>query len=312
MTWGELIQKSSRLIVLVIMMVLLTILSPEFFTVSNLINVLRQATPIFILAIGQTIVLLTGNIDLSMGSCGAISGVVMAVLVQGGQNPILAMLVGLATGALFGLINGLIITKINLPSFVTTFGTYLFGKGLVVLYLGGKVLSGYPKSVRVLATGRIGEVPVLVIIGLVVLLIFDFVLRYTHLGAKIYNVGANPKASRVSGINSKRTIVVSYVICGIMAAFACILYIARINSCKSDIGEDFQMDAISAALIGGTSFSGGVGSAGGTMLGALIVILMRNAMNLIGISSLWQGFATGLIMVLFMLFDEVLKRIIDK
>jgi ribose transport system permease protein len=142
--------------------------------------------------------------------------------------------------------------------------------------------------------------------------LFYWVLKYTNFGSAIYSVGANPTASQVSGIKPRRIITLTFVISSVMAAFACLLFISRLNSAKSDIGEGFELDAIAATLIGGTSFAGGIGTIGGTVIGALIIILLRNMMNLLGISPLWQGFATGLIMVSLILADELFRRLLGK
>lgn len=311
-TYGEFLNKYSRVIILFLMAMALAIISPTFYIGDNLLNILRQASPLFILGIAQTIVLITGNIDLSMGSCAALSGVIMSKMIRADYNVILAIITALMVGALFGFINGFVTTRIGLPSFVTTFGTYLLGKGLVVLYMGGQVINGFPDIIRFLGKGRLAEIPFIIIIGIIVLVLFTFILYYTNFGTKLYHVGSNPIASVISGIKVKRVVTLSFIICSVMATLACIVYIGRTNTCTSDIGEDFQLDAIATALIGGTSFAGGIGSSGGTAVGALIIVLIKNAMSLIGIHSLWQGFVTGVIMVALMLIDELIKRFANK
>ncbi len=309
---GETIVKYSRPVILLIICVALSLISPAFLTWDNLLNILRQATPIFVLGAGQTLVILSRGIDVSMGSCGALAGVVAAVLMSSKVSVLVAVLVGLAIGALFGLMNGLIVTRVGLPPFITTFGTYLLGKGLVVLYIDGKVIWGFPQSFRILGAERVAGIPFIIFIGVAIFALFYWLLKYTNFGSAIYSVGANPTASEVSGIKTRRIITLTFVISSVMAAFACILFISRLNSAKSDIGEGFELDAIAATLIGGTSFAGGIGTIGGTVVGALIIILLRNTMNLVGISPLWQGFATGLIMVLLILADEFFRRLLGK
>jgi ribose transport system permease protein len=305
---GQVISRFSRIIVLIILCIIVGSLNNAFLKIDNLINIFRQTVPIFVLGAGQTLVILSRGIDLSVGSCGALAGVIAAVLMDSGTPILLSVLIGISIGAVFGLINGLIVTRVGLPPFIATFGTFLLGNGLVVLYTGGKVIWGFPNAFRFLGSGRIAQIPFLIFIGLIVLAVFYFILNYTIFGSAIYSVGANPEASKVSGIKINRILTTVYIISGITAAFASLLYISRLNSAKNDIGEGFELDAIAAALIGGTSFSGGAGSIEGTAIGALIIILLRNTMNLLGISPLWQGFATGLLMILLILGDQSIKR----
>ncbi len=304
----EVLASLSRVLVLLVMMVIMTCLSPAFLTTGNLLNVLRQAAPIFVLAVGQMLVILARGIDLSMDSVAALSGVVVATMLDQKMPVASAMLTGLAIGATLGLLNGLIVTKIKLPPFVTTFGTLLLFKGLTVLYIDGKVIWGFPDAFRFFGAGRIVTVPAVIFIGLAIFVVFHVLLRYTTFGRKLYAIGANPEASRISGIRTDRLLIAAYIISGLLAAFACQLYISRLNSAKSGIGEGFAMDAIAATLIGGTSFEGGIGTPVGTAIGALIIILLRNAMNLLGVSPLWQGFATGLVMIVAVVSDELLRR----
>jgi len=305
---GEILASLSRVLVLLVMVVTMACLSPAFLTTGNMLNVLRQAAPIFVLAAGQMLVILARGIDLSMDSVAALSGVVVATMLEQEMPVAAAMVTGLAIGAVLGLLNGLVVTKIKLPPFVTTFGTLLLFKGLTVLYIDGKVIWGFPEAFRFFGAGRIGAVPAVIFVALAIFACFHVLLRYTTFGRKLYAIGANPEASRVSGIKIDRLLVAVYVISGVLAAFACELYISRLNSAKSDIGEGFSMDAIAATLIGGTSFEGGIGTIEGTLTGALIIILLRNAMNLLGISPLWHGFVTGAVMVLAVIGDGLLRR----
>jgi len=303
----------SRLAVLVIMIVLMTILSPSFLTAGNLLNVLRQAAPIFIIGAGQTVVILARGIDLSMDAVASLTGVVLATLMVDNKIPYyIAMPLGLGLGAILGLVNGLIVTKIKLPPFVATFGTWLLFKGLTVLWIDGRVISGFSEQFHFIGSGRVLGVPLIVLIAILVYVIMRVVLRHTTFGRKIYAIGANPAASMLSGIKVDRILIIAFIISALMATFGSQLYVSRINSAKVDFGEGFALDAIAASLIGGTSFAGGVGTIEGTMIGALIIILLRNAMNLLGISAAWQGLATGLIIIIAVLgdtyFREMAKR----
>lgn len=300
----------SRGVVLVIMIILMSFLSPTFLTTGNLLNVLRQAAPIFIIGAGQTVVILARGIDLSMDSVASLTGVVMATLIMDNKIPYpLAMLLSLALGGALGLINGLLITKVKLPPFVATFGTWLVYKGLTVLWIDGRVISGFPKAFLFLGVGRLLGVPVIIFVAILVYLVFQILLRYTTWGRKIYAVGANPDATLVSGININRLRITAFILSALMATFGSQLYVARINTAKSDFGEGFALDSIAATLIGGTSFEGGVGTIGGTVIGALIIFLLRNAMNLLGIAAHWHGLATGLATIIAVLGDTYLRRL---
>jgi ribose/xylose/arabinose/galactoside ABC-type transport system permease subunit len=309
-TWVRFLTAISRLLVLFIMVVVVSILNPTFLTTGNILNVLRQAAPIFIIGIGQMIVILARGIDLSMDSVASLTSVVTATLMIDNKVPfVLAMLIGLALGALLGLFNGLIITKIKLPPFVATFGTWLLFKGLTVLWIDGRVISGFSKGFTYMGIGRLFGIPVIILIAILVYIFFRILLKQTTFGRKIYSIGANPDASRVSGIKIDRILIIVFIISALMATFGSQLYIARIDSAKSDFGEGFALDAIAASLIGGTSFDGGVGTIEGTVIGALIIILLRNAMNLLGISPYWQGLATGITIIIAVLGDTYLKKI---
>jgi len=292
---------------------LMSFLSSHFFTVNNLLNVLRQAAPIFIIGAGQTVVILARGIDLSMDSVASLTGVIMATLMVDSHLPFYwAMLVSLGLGALLGFLNGIIVTKIKLPPFVTTFGTYLLFKGLTVLWIDGRVISGFSKSFTFLGVGRVFGIPFIIFIAMAVYLVIRILLKHTTFGRKIYAIGANPDASRLSGIKIDRIIIVAFIISALLATFASQLYVARIDSAKEDFGEGFALDAIAATLIGGTSFEGGVGTIEGTVIGALIILLLRNAMNLLGISGEWQGLATGVVIIIAVLGDTYLKRVVKR
>lgn len=308
--WVRFLTAISRLAVLLVMVVLMSILSPSFFTTGNLLNILRQAAPIFIIGAGQTVVILARGIDLSMDSVASLTSVVTATLMVDNKLPFyVAIPIGLGLGALLGLINGVIITKIKLPAFVATFGTWLLFKGLTVLWIDGRVISGFSEGFTFLGSGRWFGFPVIILIAALIYVVLRVLLRHTTFGRKIYAIGANPEASRVSGIKIDRILIIAFVVSAMMATFGSQLYISRIASAKSDFGEGFTLDAIAATLIGGTSFDGGVGTIEGTVIGALIILLLRNAMNLLGVDTNWQGLATGLVIILAVLGDTYLKRV---
>ncbi len=309
-SWIRFLTAISRLAILLIMVMMMSILSPKFLTMGNLLNILRQAAPIFIIGAGQTVVILARGIDLSMDSVASLTSVVIATLMVDNNIPFyIAMPLGLVMGALCGLFNGVLVTKIKLPPFIATFGTWLLLKGLTVLWIDGRVISGFPKGFVFLGSGRLLGVPVIIYIAVLIYIILRILLRHTTFGRKVYASGANPDASRVSGIKIDRILIIAFIISALMATFGSQLFIARINSAKSDFGEGFTLDAIAATLIGGTSFAGGVGTLEGTVIGALIILLLHNAMNLLGISPYWQGLATGGAIIIAVLGDTYLKKI---
>ena len=306
------ISKMSRFIILAVLCLCIFSLRRSFFTINNILNILKQMTPVLVLSLGQMVVILTRGIDLSMGAVGALSGVVTATLLEAGQPVFAAILAGLAIGVVFGWINGILVTRVGLPPFVATFGSLFVGKGIVVFYIHGRIIWGFPDSFRFLGTGQVLNIPFIFIVGVLTVVLFYLLLNHTSFGVTAYSVGSNPVAARISGIRVKRILTITYVISGLMAAFACLLYISRLNSAKSDIGEGFEMDAIAGALIGGTSFEGGIGTVSGTVLGVLIIVVLRNAMNLLGVAQIWHGFATGLFMIAMILADELIKMRVMK
>lgn len=298
----------SMLLVVVGMMVVMSLLSPAFLSLGNLMNVARQASLAFVLGAGETIVILTRGIDLSVGSVGALAGVATSLMLEAGYPVLLCITVGLLIGTCAGVLNGILVTRLRLPAFVATFGMMLVAKGLTVLWIHGRVIWGFPQGFRVLGAGKVLGIPVPIIVAAGVWVVLNAFLQSTVLGRQLYSVGANPDASRVSGIRVSRILVLAHAVCGFMAAFGTMMYISRLNSAKSDIGEGFEMEGIAAALIGGTSFRGGVGGVTNTILGALVVVLLRNCMNLLGISPLWQPFMTGTLVILAVLVDELVRR----
>ena len=302
----------SYIIILLVLCVITTIVSPAFFTLGNLLNVLAQMVPFFILGAGQTLVLVTGGIDLSVGAVGGVGGLVTGYMLMNGYPILLSMIVGLAIGAGFGLINGLIITKVHINAFITTFGIRFVAIGILSWYFAGKLVYDFPEPFRFLGIGRIGNFPFVIIIGILVFVILYLLSHYTIFGRSIYSVGSNPTASKISGINTDRVIIITYIISGIAAAFAVMLFIARGNTASARVAEGLELMAIAAALLGGASFLGGIGSVKGAVLGAFILTLLGNVINLIGISMLWQRLFTGVVMILVVFGNEMIRKINER
>jgi len=264
--------------------------------------------PFFILGAGQTLVLVAGGIDLSVGAIGGVAGLVTGYMLINGFSIPLSVLIGLLIGAFFGLINGLIITKVHINAFITTFGMRFVAMGILSWYFAKKLVYDFPEPFRFLGIGRIGNFPFVIIIGILAFLILHVSLHYTIFGRSLYSVGSNPTASKISGINKDLIIIITYIISGIAAAFAVILFISRGNTASSRVSEGLELMAIAAALLGGASFLGGIGSITGAVLGAFILTLLGNVINLIGISILWQRLFTGVVMILVVFGNEMIRK----
>ena len=283
-------------------------LTPHFFTVSNLLNVAEQATIIAIVAAGMTFVIITRGIDLSVGSVLAFAGVVMASVLHSRVPLLVALLAGLGTGLLCGLVNGLLITIGRLPPFIATLGIMSVARGAALMFTQGRPVSGFSESFRSLATGEILHVPNPVIIMVAVYIIAHFVLGRTKLGRYTYAMGGNEEATLLSGVNVRVYKTVVYGLCGMLSGLAAILLTARLNSAQPIAGIMYELDAIAAAVIGGASLMGGEGTVLGTLIGALIMAVLRNGLNLLAVSSFIQQIMIGLVIIIAVLIDMALKR----
>lgn len=272
--------------------------NPNFGKLTNVINILRQGALLYFLAIGMTLVILTGGIDLSNGSVLALSSCVAALAIKSGAPIMAGVLISLAIGMLCGLANGILVTRVKIPPFITTFAMMYFARGLAYISLRGRILYSFDKTFRFIGTGNVVGIPMPVIMSLLFLFIFYVILEHTAFGVNIYAVGSNKESSRLVGINVKRTITLVYVLSGLLSAFAGLIYTARLNAAEPVVGISFPLDAIAAVIIGGTSIQGGDGSLFGSAIGVFILTVIINGMNLMGISSLWQQFVIGSIILL--------------
>jgi ribose transport system permease protein len=296
------------LIGLIVLGGILWILTPHFLTVSNLLNIAEQTSINAIVAVGMTFVILSAGIDLSVGSIVALSGVVLGTALKGGQPMPVALLLALGVGLACGLVNGGLIAWGGLPPFIVTLGTMSIARGAALLYTEGRPVSGFDESFRVLATGRVGFLPAPVIVMGIVYLIAHFVLTRTTFGRYVYAIGGNEEATRLSGVSIRFHKTMIYGVSGLMSAIAAVILTARLNSAQPIAGMMYELDAIAATVIGGTSLMGGEGSLGGTLVGALIMGVLRNGLNLLGVSSFLQQIVIGGVIVIAVLLDTVLKR----
>ncbi len=288
--------------------VVLWISTPHFLTVSNLLNVAEQTAIIAIVAAGITFVIITAGIDLSVGSVLAFSGVVMASLLHAGAPLPAALAAAIAVGFVCGVSNGLLITMGRLPPFIATLGMMSVARGAALLFTEGRPVSGFSDTFRFLATGKPLGIPMPVVIMLAIYLIAYLLLTKTKLGRYTYAIGGNEEATILSGVNVRLYKTLIYGICGGLSGLAAIVLTARLNSAQPIAGMMYELDAIAATVIGGTSLMGGEGNVYGTLIGALIIGVLRNGLNLLSISSFTQQIVIGLVIIIAVLLDMALKH----
>jgi ribose transport system permease protein len=286
----------------------LWILSPYFLTISNLINIAEQTSIIAVVAAGMTFVIITAGIDLSVGSVLAFSGVVMASSLAAGRPTLLSLIIGLAVGVLCGLGNGVLISIGRLPPFIATLGMMSIARGAALVFTEGRPISGFSGTFRFIATTDLLGLPFPVIIMVAVYVVSHFALTRTKLGRYAYAIGGNETAALLSGVNVPLYKTLVYGVSGICSALAAILLTARLNSAQPIAGIMYELDAIAAVVIGGTSLMGGEGTVSGTLIGALIIGVLRNGLNLLAVSSFIQQIVIGSVIVIAVLLDTFLKR----
>ncbi len=303
----EYLQQFGLIISFLLLCLVLTLLSDRFLTVDNILNVLRQSTINGIIAIGMTYVILTAGIDLSVGAILALSAVVTADLLQGETAVPLAILIGLAIGGGLGLINGLIITKAKVPPFVATLGMMTIARGLALTYTEGRPITGLPDAFRMMGTGSVGPIPIPIILAAAAFIIGYILLTRTSLGQFIFAIGNNPTAAKYAGISVNRYITFVYVLAGALSALAGMILVARLDSAQPTAGTAYEFDAIAAVVVGGTSFAGGQGGLGGTLVGVLIIAVLNNGLNLLNVSSFYQPVVTGVVIAVALLLHRALR-----
>ena len=286
----------------------LWILTPHFLTVSNLLNVLEQSSINAIVAAGMTFAIISGGIDLSVGSVLALSGIVLASLLQTGAGLPVALTLALGSAAACGLLNGLFVTMGRLPPFIATLGMMSVARGLALIWAEGRPISGFGESFRLIATARPLGIPAPVLITLLVYALAYVALAHSVFGRSIYAIGGNEEASRLSGVPVRLHKTGAYVVCGLTSGVAAVVLTARLNSAQPTAGIMYELDAIAATVIGGTSLFGGEGTLVGALIGALIMGVLRNGLNLLNVSSFVQQFVIGVVIIAAVLIDTALKR----
>ncbi|BAY42934.1 inner-membrane translocator [Scytonema sp. HK-05] len=305
---SNLLQVLGILPILVLICILFSLLTPNFPTPGNVVNILRQASINIVLATGMTFVILTGGIDLSVGSILGVSAVVAVLvsLIPGlGWAGVLA---GLLTGLLLGLVNGALISFLNVPPFIVTLGSLTALRGAAFLVANGTTVINRNLNFAWIGNSYLGPIPWLVVIALLAVAASWFVLRQTVLGVQIYAVGGNDRAARLTGIKVNRVLLFVYGVSGLLAGLAGIMSASRLYSATGMLGQGYELDAIAAVILGGTSFTGGIGTIGGTLLGALIIAVLNNGLTLLNMSYFWQLVVKGLVIIVAVTIDRLRRR----
>lgn len=292
---------------LVIIMVYFTVMKAKFLTLDNMLNMLRQTSINGLLAIGMTFVVLTGGIDLSVGSIVGASGMFAALVARTvtGMPWYLAVLVGLGVGLLLGAVNGVIISYLKVPAFIATLGMLSIARGVTFMASDAKPVPGLSEGFLKIGGGSVGIIPIPIIVLAVVLVISYVILYKTRYGRYIFATGGNPVSARVSGINVKAIICSVYMISGVLAGLAGVILTSRVTSGLSQGGNGYEVDAIAAAVIGGNSLSGGRGRLWGTIVGFLIMGVMNNGLDMMAVSSYWQLVIKGIIIIGAVMLDSL-------
>ncbi|MDN9011781.1 ABC transporter permease subunit [Brevibacillus laterosporus] len=292
---------------LFLLVIILSVVSSDFLTVSNIFNVLRQVSINALIAFGMTFVILTGGIDLSVGSTLALSSALSAGLMASGGDPFLAIVVGLLAGLVMGAFNGILVAKGNVAPFIATLATMTVFRGLTLVYTEGKPITGLPDSFGLVGKSFFLQIPMPVIWMLLSFVALYFILKHTTFGRHVYALGSNEEATRLSGVSTAKVKIWVYSISGLFASLAGIILTSRLNSAQPTAGTSYELDAIAAVVLGGTSLSGGKGWIVGTLIGAMIIGVLNNGLNLLNVSSFYQLVAKGAVILIAVLLDRSKK-----
>lgn len=309
-TWmQQAVQQLGPFTFLIIVAVALTFMSPYFLTTQNVSALFVQMSVIAIIAVGQTMVIVTAGIDLSVSTVVGLSGVVATMLVVNQHFPIpLGILCGILVGGVVGLVNGMLITKLSLPPFIATLGTLSICGGVALILTNGQAVFGVPHAFNLLGGGSIGPIPAPIVIMACVAVVGYFILAHTTLGRSAYAIGSNPETARLSGINIDGSLIAIYTISGLLAGLGGVIVASRIITGQPTAGENYNLQAIAAAVIGGASLFGGEGGVVGALIGATLMELIANGSDLLNISLFWQQVIIGVVILLAVMYDQVRRR----
>lgn len=298
------LQRMGPLVGLILIVLILSMISSDFMTVGNIFNVLRQVSINALIAYGMTFVILTGGIDLSVGSIIALSSAFAAGMMASGTNSWLAIGIGVLSGTLMGTVNGVVIAKGKVAPFIATLATMTIFRGFTLVYTEAKPITGLPEAFGIIGRGYLFDIPMPVIWMLVAFGALYVILKFTSFGRHVYALGGNEEATRLSGINTNRIKILVYSISGLMASLSGIILTSRLNSAQPTAGTSYELDAIAAVVLGGTSLSGGKGWIVGTLIGAMIIGILDNGLNLLNVSSFYQQVVKGGVILLAVLLDR--------
>jgi len=299
------LRKFGMLAAFFLICLLLSLVSPHFFTLQNLTIVLRQVSINGILAVGVTFVIITGGIDLSLGSVVALTGVMAALFAHPGEYPLIVPLaIGISVGVIVGALNGLVVTWGKVAPFIVTLGMMTIARGLALVVSGGRPVTNLSDAFNTIGGGSFLRIPIPILLFVAVVAVSSFILNQTRTGRYMYAVGGNEHAAYAAGLRVKRVKLFAYMICSGFAGLAGIVLASRINTGQPNAGVAYELDAIAAVVIGGTSLSGGIGSIGGTVLGVLLIGVINNGLDLLNVSSYYQQIVKGVIIIAAVLIDR--------
>lgn len=299
--------KYGTILILLFLVAIVSIISPNFLDLNNIMNILQQVSVNGLIALGMTFVILTAGIDLSVGSILALSGMALGMMILSGVNEVLAIIIVLALGAVLGFVNGTFISKVKLEPFIVTLATMTMFRGITLVISDGIPAMGVTTDAPILdflSQGKIFGIPFPTILFLIVFLILMLILQNTVFGRGVYAIGGNEEVARLSSVPTNKIKTSVYVISGIMSALAGVILTSRLSSSQPTAGTGFELDAIAAVVIGGTSLAGGRGRIFGTLIGVLIIGVINNGLNVMGVSAFYQQFIKGLIILIAVILDR--------
>ncbi len=294
--------------VLLLLIVYFSFTTDVFFTSTNIINVLRQVSVIGIVAVGMSFVILTGGIDLSIGGVIACSGVICSKLMLAGWNPLFAILATLGFACVVGIVNAFFSHEFKLNPMIVTLATLQILKGISYITTKGIPVYGFTEKFKIIGQGYLGFVPIPVIIMFFFFFVGYFILKYTKFGQSVYGIGGNEEAVRLTGIDIRNVKYRVYILCSVLAAIAGIVLLSRVNNAQPQAGTGYEMDVITGVVLGGVSMSGGEGKITGVFAGILVMAVLGNGMLMMGISEYFQWVVKGLVMLLAISYDKIIKR----
>lgn len=293
---------------LLLLVVVISFSTPRFLTGSNLLNLLKSNSVNAIISCGMLMAILMGEIDISVGSTVGLTGIIGAYMMTNAGLPVpVTVLICLGVGALVGIVNGVAISYLKVPAFVATLATQSIGRGLTEIISGGVTIRVRNDAYTAIGNAEIGGISIIIVYAAVIVVFTWFLLNRTRCGYYIYALGGNKMAAQYSGVNVRKYNMIPYILIGLFCGLGGLIWSSRLGSAAATLGNGFEMDAIAAVVIGGTSMSGGVGTVGGTFIGILIIGVITNGLNLMGINSFWQGVFKGIIILAAVIIDMVRK-----